>query len=148
MASGTSIIEHSSAISTSHSRGLSALRLNWPLSGLTSSRRWMVFASNPVDSPSRLAARPVGAQSSGLTPLTLMIVRMELTRVVLPTPGPPVITSSFADKARRIASFWLSANSMASFCSTQGIALSAAKSGRVEAAVVRRRTWAAIDCSA
>ena len=35
---------------------------------------------------------------------------MELTMVVLPTPGPPVMTSTLALSARRIASAWLSAS--------------------------------------
>ena len=34
---------------------------------------------------------------------------MEFISVVLPTPGPPVITRSFEASARRTASFWLSA---------------------------------------
>jgi hypothetical protein len=108
----------------------------------------MVFASSPVDSARRFAARPVGAQSSGLTPLPVMIVRIELTSVVLPTPGPPVITRSFAASARRIAFFCDSASSIASFSSTQGIARSAAKAGRVVRRLKRRRISAAIDCSA
>ena len=44
----------------------------------------MVLASRPVDSDSRLAARPVGAHSSALTCLARRMVRMELTSVVLP----------------------------------------------------------------
>jgi hypothetical protein len=97
----------------------------------------MVLASSPVDSERRLAARPVGAHSSGLTPLTVMMVRIEFTKVVLPTPGPPVITSNLEDSARRMASFWLSARWMESFCSTQGMALSASKAGRVRPARIK-----------
>ena len=52
----------------------------------------MVLASAFVDSDNRLAARPVGAHSRTFTPLARMIRRMLLTTVVLPTPGPPVIT--------------------------------------------------------
>ena len=63
----------------------------------------MVLASNPVASVIRLAARPVGAQSSSLTPLAARMRRIELTIVVLPTPGPPVITSTLDRSARRIA---------------------------------------------
>ena len=63
----------------------------------------MVFASTPVASVMRFAARPVGAQSNSDTPLAARILRIELTIVVLPTPGPPVITSTFAVSARRIA---------------------------------------------
>src|SRR5271170_920847 len=51
----------------------------------------------------RLAARPVGAQSKSFTPLPVRIRRIELTIVVFPTPGPPVITRAFAISARRIA---------------------------------------------
>ena len=49
---------------------------------------------------------------------------MALTSVVLPTPGPPVITSTFARSASRTASFWLSARLIPIFRSTQGIAFS------------------------
>ena len=48
----------------------------------------MVLASTPVASVMRFAARPVGAQSSSRTPLAARILRIELTIVVLPTPGP------------------------------------------------------------
>ena len=54
----------------------------------------MVLASNPVASVMRLAARPVGAQRSSFTPLAESTRRMDLTMVVLPTPGPPVMTST------------------------------------------------------
>jgi hypothetical protein len=50
----------------------------------------MVLASNPVASVIRLAARPVGAHSDRLVPLAARMRRIELTIVVLPTPGPPV----------------------------------------------------------
>ena len=59
----------------------------------------MVLASTPVASVMRFAARPVGAQSSSRTPLAARILRIELTIVVLPTPGPPVITSALAISA-------------------------------------------------
>ena len=67
----------------------------------------MVFASRPVDSASRLAARPVGAQSSTRSDLARKISMMPRTMVVLPVPGPPVMTSSFCVTASRIASRWL-----------------------------------------
>ena len=38
----------------------------------------------------RLAARPVGAARSGVTPFARRMVRMPRMMVVLPTPGPPV----------------------------------------------------------
>jgi hypothetical protein len=53
----------------------------------------MVFASMRVVSVSRFAALPVGAHSRHLTFLALRIIRIEFTSVVLPTPGPPVITT-------------------------------------------------------
>jgi hypothetical protein len=40
----------------------------------------------------RLAARPVGAQAATDTDFAATIVMMDLVSVVLPTPGPPVIT--------------------------------------------------------
>ena len=42
-----------------------------------------------------LAARPVGAANTHLRFLAVKISRMLLTRVVFPTPGPPVMTSIF-----------------------------------------------------
>ena len=48
---------------------------------------------------------------------------MELTRVVLPTPGPPVMTSTLEASARRSASCWLSASVRPVLPSTQGMAL-------------------------
>jgi hypothetical protein len=42
--------------------------------------------------------------------------------IVLPTPGPPVITSTLETRATRTASFWLSASASFVRCSTQGIA--------------------------
>ena len=60
-----------------------------------------------VLSDNRLAARPVGAQSATRTCLAIRIFRIELTRVVLPTPGPPVITSTLLERAIRSASPWL-----------------------------------------
>src|SRR6266852_2386443 len=58
----------------------------------------MVLASNLVASVIRLAARPVGAHSDRLMPLAARMRRIELTMVVLPTPGPPVMTSTFDDR--------------------------------------------------
>jgi GGDEF domain-containing protein len=47
-----------------------------------------------VVSVSRFAARPVGAHSKHFTPLARRIIRIEFTSVVLPTPGPPVMTTT------------------------------------------------------
>src|SRR5580700_4586140 len=131
----TSTIEASSTTSRSQSRGLSALRLKPRLFGSTSKSRWIVLASTPVASVIRFAARPVGAQSNNRTPLAARILRIELTIVVLPTPGPPVITSAFAVSARRIAAFWLSASCRPLRFSTQGRALSSSIHGQGSPAV-------------
>src|SRR5207344_1553178 len=65
----TSTMDASSTTSRSQSSGLSSPRLNPPLLGSTSKSRWMVFASKPVASVMRLAARPVGAHKESVTPL-------------------------------------------------------------------------------
>src|SRR6267143_604953 len=49
---------------------------------------------------------------------------------VLPTPGPPVITSTLETRATRTASRWLSASASFVRCSTQGMALSASIAGQ------------------
>ena len=78
----------------------------------------------------RLAARPVGAHSAIATVFARRILRIELTSVVLPTPGPPVITNTFEASATRTASIWLSASVSFVCFSTQGIALSASINGQ------------------
>src|SRR5256886_5702928 len=88
----TSTIEVSSTTSRSQSSGLSSPRLKPPPLGSTSSNRWMVLASKPVASVRRLAARPVGAHSNSSVPFAARMRRIALTMVVLPTPGPPVMT--------------------------------------------------------
>src|SRR5262245_22828468 len=54
----------------------------------------------------------------------------EFTSVVLPTPGPPVITVTLARSATRTAAFWLSASVSFVRFSTQGIALSTSITGQ------------------
>ena len=105
-------------------------RLNPPCLGSTSNRRWMVLASIPVLSERRLAARPVGAARATETPFATKMRRMASTRVVLPTPGPPVITMFFDETAIFTASLWLSAKVTPSFRSTHGMALPASMSGQ------------------
>ena len=85
----------------SHSSGFAASRRK-PRGPLSSSR-WIVFASAPVLSASRLAARPVGAASAGSMPRARTISRNARTRVVLPTPGPPVRTADLGAEQRRRA---------------------------------------------
>jgi hypothetical protein len=53
------------------------------------------LAVRPVVSASRFAARPVGAASTHFSFFALKISRILRTSVVLPTPGPPVMTSIF-----------------------------------------------------
>jgi hypothetical protein len=50
-----------------------------------------------------LRARPVGAASAILTSLAPSTLRIELISVVLPTPGPPVMTRTFESRASRSA---------------------------------------------
>ena len=107
----------------------------------------MVFASMPVLSVRRLAARPVGAASASRKPFTASIFRIELTSVVLPTPGPPVITSSFDEIASRTAARWLSASVRPVRPSTQGIAVSASMAPQGGAPAARSSRRVAMFCS-
>ena len=50
--------------------------------------------------------------------------------VVLPTPGPPVMTSTLDISASRMAATWLSARVRPVFCSTHGNALSGSMQGQ------------------
>ena len=67
----------------------------------------MVLASRAVLSDIFLAARPVGAASKICTLRLLSTTRMLLSSVVLPTPGPPVITITLDATAIASASFWV-----------------------------------------
>src|SRR5680860_572332 len=108
--SKTSTIEVSSTTKRSQSSGLSLLRVKPPALRSTSRVRWIVLGSNLVASVMRFAARPVGAQSSRVTPFADRMRRIELTMEVFPTPGPPVMTRTFDTRASRIAATCLSAN--------------------------------------
>src|SRR6516225_119069 len=90
----------------------------------------MVLASKPVASVMRLAARPVGAHSKSFAPFADRMRRMALTSVVLPTPGPPVMTRTLEVSASMTADLWLSANTRPVRCSIQGIALSGSIHGQ------------------
>src|SRR6266481_198841 len=90
--------------------------------GSNSRRRWIVFASSPVVSVRRLAARPVGAQSNTSIFLAWRICRILVTIVVLPTPGPPVITVTLLPRAIVTASRWEGDKVQLVRCSPQGIA--------------------------
>ena len=72
----------------------------------------MVCASLPHSSPMRLAARPVGAQSSTSSPMRSKSATMPRTLVVLPVPGPPVRISSSSCAASSTACRWSGAYSM------------------------------------
>ena len=65
--------------------------------------RWTVWASMPVSSLMRLAARPVGAASWISRPMFKSSATMPRTVVVLPVPGPPVRMSTPARAANSTA---------------------------------------------
>ena len=96
-------MENSSTTTRSVSSGCFLPRLN-PPDGNTSNSRWIVCAAQPVDSPIRLAARPVGAQSRNRTFLAARIFNKLSSNVVLPTPGPPVTTTNRTPSTVRRAS--------------------------------------------
>ena len=102
--------------------GLSSLRLNPPPLGSTSSSRWIVFASMPVASVMRLAARPVGAQSSILTPLAARISQDRVDDRRLADAGAAGDDQRLALSARPIASFCVAASCKPVRLSTQAIA--------------------------
>ena len=84
----------------------------------------MVFASIPVVSVRRFAARPVGAHNRHFTFLARRINRIEFTNVVLPTPGPPVMTATRLVRTVFNASRWLGARVFPVFVSHQATAFS------------------------
>ena len=63
----------------------------------------MVWASQSVTSPNRLAARPVGASSATSSPMRRYSATMPRRDVVLPVPGPPVSSSTPPSAAIRTA---------------------------------------------
>ena len=76
-------------------------------------------------------ARPVGAASNTLLFLACRILTMLLTIVVLPTPGPPVITQIFDVIAVLMAFCCAAASSTPVFCCTQTSALARSIDGSV-----------------
>ena len=99
----TSTMEASSTTSRSQSEGVVGFAREPAALGIDLEEPVDRLGLDPVASVKRLAARPVGAQSTSFTFLAPRILRIELTIVVLPTPGPPVITDAFAVRANRIA---------------------------------------------
>ena len=96
-----SSMEHSSTMRKSTSNGSSSFFLNFPC--CHSNRRWIVFASRPITSAMRCAARPVGAASSTLRPIVSSNFTITWVVVVLPQPGPPVRMENFSATIRRTA---------------------------------------------
>ena len=82
----------------------------------------MVLASMPDSSAMRLAARPVGAHSRMRSFFAASTFTSERTSVVLPTPGPPVMTSTLFWNAPKKASFWPWASSIFNCFCTQSTA--------------------------
>ena len=95
----------SSTITASASSGSFSVfwKLTIPSVQFMPSRRWMVWASIPVSSLIRLAARPVGAASTISSPIFCNRATIPRTVVVLPVPGPPVRISTPRSAARRTA---------------------------------------------
>ena len=93
-----STIDISSIITTSVSSGLLSFRSNPTAPSIppfNSSIRCMVLASYPVISLIRFAALPVGAARKMSRPSSSKYLIILLIVVVLPVPGPPVITKIF-----------------------------------------------------
>ena len=62
---------------------------------------------------------------------------MALTSVVLPTPGPPVMTSARLVSASLSASRWLGASSLPVFCWHQTTAFSKSMAGKADGGAAR-----------
>ena len=111
--SGTSTIDVSSTTSRSHVERVRARRAG---SRRAPDRpRAAGGSSSPRGRCSPTAAWPRGRsarRARAWTPLARRISRIAFTSVVLPTPGPPVMTRTFERSASRIASRWLSASVM------------------------------------
>ena len=91
--------------------------LQQPMDGLRLAAGALATAASPRgrSAPPARSRRPWRAR----------IFRIELTSVVLPTPGPPVMTRTFDRRASRTASRWLSASVMPALASTHGMAFAA-----------------------
>ena len=108
-----STIDISSIITRSVSNGFVSLRSNPALPSIppfNSSMRWIVRASNPVVSLILFAARPVGAARKMSMPSISKYRMIVLIVVVLPVPGPPVMTKRPFRTASFTACTWCSSN--------------------------------------
>ena len=121
----------SSIIITSASRGLLSFLANTytesPSSStppLSSRSLCMVWAAYPVASVILFAARPVGAASTMFMRRLSYILIRTLIMVVLPVPGPPVITATPCPTAFSTACLCASASCIFSSSSTFFITLS------------------------
>src|SRR5438552_8894879 len=97
------------------------------------------FPSSPWGgvSVSRFAARPVGAHSMHFTPLARSNIRIEFTSVVLPTPGPPVLSRTRLPRTVFSASRWLGASVLPVRCSHHAPAFSYSIGGYIGYASAR-----------
>lgn len=116
----TSTIETSSTMTTSARSGFVCVCTKPIEVRSNSNNRWMVLASRPVVSVRRFAARPVGAHSRTSIFLAWRICRILVTMVVLPTPGPPVITMTLLPRTMATASRCEGESVRPVLCSTQG----------------------------
>ena len=89
--------------SRSQSSGFCSPRLNPPSLGMPRAGGGWWSPRVRCSRPGAWPRRPLGAQSASFGPFAARICRTELTSVVLPTPGPPVMTSAFEASARRTA---------------------------------------------
>ena len=107
----------------------------------------MVRASAPVASLIRLAARPVGAHRTVSLSFESSS-RMQLMMVVLPVPGPPVITKTPFSSAPAMAWRWVGEKVMFRCFSKDEIARETPAYLSGAMAVIRRRIMRATSCSA
>ena len=103
----TSIIDASSTTSRSASSGLPASRPKRPSLGCHSSSRCRVLAGWPVASRQALGRAAGGRGQLDVQPCAARICTMPRTMVVLPTPGPPVTTTTGERSTwRRASACW------------------------------------------
>ncbi len=126
---GRSTIDISSTTRASPRSGFRSSRLKAPFFGWNSRTRWIVRASRPVVSARRFAARPVGAARMTSRPHFSKMSTTARMIVVLPVPGPPVMTRIFFSNDWRMARFWSSEKARPRSFSVAATAASRSKSG-------------------